>query len=70
MHKGKIERKLIARLQYFADNMNQRKQEKERISLGMNKGECKEIARNQIILYEEIIEEYHDIFKEILYENN
>jgi len=70
MLKSKASGNLIDKLQYFADAMDKKKCEKEIVAIGMNRGECKEVVKNQIILYEEIIEEYHDIFKELLYENN
>ena len=58
---------LIAKLQYFADSMNQRKVEKETLSFAITEKLLKSEIRSEILIYEEIIEEYHLIFKEILY---
>lgn len=67
MHKSKTTGHLIAKLQYFADEMNQRRKDKETLAIATNERECKEGIKTEILIYEQIIEEYNEIFKEILY---
>ncbi len=57
---------IIAKLQHFADGLCQRKIEKEALSITLEKGEQKNEVYNQILIYEEIIEEYHNSFEDII----
>lgn len=59
--------RLIAKLQYFADSMNQRKLEKEALSIVVHEKSLRSEIRSEILIYDQIIDEYHDIFKDILY---
>jgi hypothetical protein len=58
---------IIAKLQQFADGLRQRKLEKEALSIGLEKGSQKTEVYNQILIYEEIIEEYHNSFEDIIF---
>lgn len=58
--------KVIAKLQYFADNMHQRKLEKEALSIAIEDKELKSEIRSEILIYEEIIQEYYATFKDII----
>lgn len=57
---------VIAKLQHFADSLRQRKIEKESLSIALGKGEQKTEVYNQILIYEEIIEEYYKTFENIV----
>jgi hypothetical protein len=57
---------VIAKLQHFADNLHNRKLEKEALSLSLDKSEKKTEVYNEILIYEEIIDEYHQIFENII----
>lgn len=59
--------RLIAKLQHFAECMHQRKLEKEALSIALNKSNLKSKVISEISIYSEIIEEYYDVFKDILY---
>lgn len=59
--------RLIAKLQHFADAMNHRKLEKEALSIAITEKSLKSDIRKEILIYEEIIEEYNSHFREILY---
>lgn len=58
--------RIIAKLQHFADMLQQSKLEKEALSIAL--GECKHQTeiRNTILIYEEILGDYYDEFQEIL----
>ncbi len=58
---------IIAKLQHFADGLRQRKIEKESLSIALEKGEQKTEVYNEILIYEEIIEEYHNSFEDIIF---
>ncbi len=58
---------IIAKLQHFADSLRQRKIEKEALSIALEKGDQKIEVYNQILIYEEIIEEYHSSFEDIIF---
>ncbi len=58
---------VIAKLQHFADGLRQRKIEKEALSIALEKGDQKTEVYNQILIYEEIIEEYHSSFEDIIF---
>jgi hypothetical protein len=57
---------IIAKLQHFADGLRHRKLEKEAVSIALEKGDQKTEVYNQILIYEEIIEEYHHEFENIV----
>jgi len=56
--------RVIAKLQHFADSIRQRKLEKE--SLVIVIGDKEKSLKEQISVYEEILEEYYTFFEEIL----
>jgi hypothetical protein len=58
---------IIAKLQHFADGLRQHKLEKESLSISLEKSEQKTQIYNQILIYEEIIEEYHNTFEDIIF---
>ena len=58
---------VIAKLQHFADSLHNAKIEKERLSLSLEKGDEKSQIYNEISIYEEIIDEYHKIFENIIF---
>lgn len=58
--------RLIAKLQRFADTMQQRKLEKEALSIVLGKCELQSEIRSEILIYEEILDSYYDTFEEIL----
>lgn len=58
---------IIAKLQHFADGLRQRKIEKEALSITLGKCEQHSELHNQILIYEEIIEEYHNSFEDIIF---
>lgn len=57
---------LIAKLQHFADGLCQHKLEKEALSITLGKCELQSEIRNEILIYEEILDSYYDQFQEIL----
>ena len=58
--------RIIAKLQHFADSMQQHKREKEALSMTLGKCELQTDIRNEILIYDEILECYYDTFNEIL----
>lgn len=58
--------RIIAKLQHFADSMQQRKKEKESLSLAIGKCDIQSEIRSEILVYEEILNDYYDEFQEIL----
>ncbi len=59
--------KVIAKIQYFADFLNQRALEKEAWIIAMKDTEINGETRAEIYAYSEIMIEYHKTFSEILY---
>lgn len=59
--------RLIAKLQHFADTLNQRKLDKEVLSIISDDKSIRSELHTQIFIYEEIIEEYYGDFKDILF---
>jgi hypothetical protein len=59
--------RLIAKLQHFANSIKQRKIEKESLSIVLEQSDLKSEIRSEILIYEEIMEEYYEVFKDILY---
>lgn len=57
---------IIAKIQAFADWMKQSKQEKESYALLLAESEEKNQVRKEILIYNEILVEYFEIFGEIL----
>lgn len=58
----------IAKLQHFSDMLKQSKIDSESLLLTIDHDCCeKEKIVNQILLYDEILKEYHVIFEDILY---
>jgi hypothetical protein len=58
----------IAKLQHFSDLLKQSKIDSESLLLTIDHDCCeKEKIVNQILLYDEILKEYHVIFEDILY---
>lgn len=58
----------IAKLQHFSDMLKQSKIDSESLLLTIDHECCeKEKIINQILLYEEILKDYYDIFKDVLY---
>jgi hypothetical protein len=57
---------VIAKVQHFADSLRLHKLEKEALSISIDKSEKKTEMYNQILIYEEIIEEYHKTFEDII----
>jgi hypothetical protein len=57
---------IIAKLQFFADSLRLHKLEKEALSISLDKSEKKTEMYSQILIYEEIIEEYHATFQDII----
>lgn len=58
--------RLIAKLQHFADSLQQRKLEKETLSIFITDKSIRSEILREILIYEEIIEEYYSDFKDIL----
>lgn|GEM_PF-5735458 len=58
--------RIIAKLQYFADSMQQHKKEKEALSMTLGKCDLQSYIRSEILIYDEILECYYDTFEEIL----
>lgn len=60
--------RLVAKLQYFADVLKHTKIEKETCLISLDiKSLEKENLKNQIFLYQEILNEYYETFDDILY---
>ena len=59
--------RLIAKLQYFGDAMKQRCLEKEALSIVFNDKDLKEKKHVEILIYQEIIDNYYECFKDILH---
>jgi len=57
---------IIAKIQHFADNLQQRKLDKEILSILIEDKPLKSDILNEILIYEEIIQEYYDDFRNIL----
>lgn len=57
----------IAKLQYFADYMQQRVLEKESLAVVLGQSDLTSDIRTEILVYEEILEEYYKIFEDILH---
>jgi len=66
INEGHHER-LIAKLQYFADFIQQTKLEQEALSIVIDDKILRLDIQKRILIYQQIGEEYHDIFKDILY---
>lgn len=58
--------RIIAKLQHFADSMQQHKKEKEHLSMTLGKCDLQSEIRSEILIYEEILNCYYDEFQEIL----
>ena len=58
--------RVIAKLQHFADALQQRKKEKEALSMVLEKSILQEDLKSEILVYEEILNDYYDEFQEIL----
>lgn len=57
---------VIAKIQRFADTISQRKLEKESLAITIEKSELQSDLRIEILIYEEILDEYYIFFEEIL----
>jgi hypothetical protein len=57
---------VIAKIQHFADSLQQRKLEKEALSIVISDKSLKSEIRSEILIYEEILEDYDDTFQDIL----
>ena len=57
--------KIIAKIQHFLEFMQQTILEKESLSIAL--GEGKEHNKFEILIYQEILKEYHALFQEILH---
>lgn len=59
--------RLIAKLQHFADNINQRKVDAEFLLITTPNKNCEsEKVKESIFLYDKILQDYYDMFDEIL----
>lgn len=58
---------IICKIQYFENLLNQKVLEKQSLAIGINQPEIKSEIRTKILIYEEILEEYHQIFDDILH---
>lgn len=58
--------RIIAKLQHFADMLQQSKLEKEALSIALGEGKNQNDIRKEILVYEEILGDYYDEFQEIL----
>ncbi len=58
---------LEAKLQYFADYMNQTILEKETLSISLGQCDLTDEIQKEIELYQKFMDKYEEIFKEILY---
>lgn len=59
---------VIAKLQHFAEFIKQSKLEKETLMIVLGQDyEDRECLKNKILIYQEILEEYHKIFQDIIY---
>ena len=58
---------IIAKIQHFADFMTQKKLEKEALSIVLDKSDLKSCIISEILIYQEIIEEYYTDFEHILH---
>lgn len=60
--------RLVAKLQHFADMLNQTQSEKESLLFAIDRESCeKEKLRNQIFLCQQISKDYYTMFEDILY---
>lgn len=60
--------RLVAKLQHFADMLNQTQLEKESLLLTIDRESCeKETLKTQIFLCRQISKEYYEMFEDILY---
>jgi hypothetical protein len=60
--------RLAAKLQHFANLLQNIQAEKENLLLSMDRESCeKDILKNQIYLCQELEKEYYQIFDDILY---
>lgn len=57
--------KLIAKIQHFLEYLQQVILEKEALSIAL--GEGKNQSKFEILIYQEILHEYHALFQEILH---
>lgn len=58
--------RILCKIQHFADMMVQRKLEKEALSIAIDDKSLKSEIRSEILIYQQILDEYYEIFKEIL----
>lgn len=58
--------RLIAKLQHFADTLNQRKLDKEVLSIISDDKSLRAELHTEIFIYEQIIEEYYEDFNDII----
>ncbi len=59
--------KLIGKIQYFADMLQQCALEQEALAIVMEDSELKSLVRSKILFYEEIVTQYNSLFKEIIH---
>jgi hypothetical protein len=60
--------KTIAKIQHFAEVLNQTQRDKESLLITIDRESCeKERLKDQILLCHEMLKEYYQIFDDILY---
>ena len=58
--------KIIAKLQHFADKLDQKRLEKEALAISVGFCVLQTEIKSEISVYQEILDEYYDEFQEIL----
>ncbi len=59
--------RLMCKLQYFADMLNQARLEKQALAIVVVDENLKKELKNEIFIYDEIISQYDQIFNDILH---
>ena len=59
--------RFIAKLQHFGDSIKQRVLEKETLSIAVDDKSLKSEIISEILIYQEIIDDYYECFKDILH---
>jgi len=58
---------VIAKIQHFLEYLQQSQLEKQALAIALGKSEQDECLKDQILIYQELIDHYHGLFKEILH---
>jgi hypothetical protein len=57
---------IIAKIQHFSDKLSTITREKETLSIILGKCDLQPEIRNEILIYKEILDEYHTVFQDII----